>query len=110
LSKANELFADGSGFVELGGFCCLWWRFEANARPAHSSPTAAAIEVATGRNQRQLRYFEAKGTFGDMQTDVQPKRRQVVASVWTWALRKRGQMIARNEDEDYKLEWIKQSP
>jgi multidrug efflux pump subunit AcrA (membrane-fusion protein) len=82
---------------------------KANARPgASASPTPAAIEVTTAPAiQRQLaRYFEATGSLaGDVQTDVQPQTagKVVAVGVDLGSYVRRGQMIARIEDADYKL-------
>jgi multidrug efflux pump subunit AcrA (membrane-fusion protein) len=82
---------------------------KANARPgATASPTPAAIVVTTAAAiQRQLpRYFEATGSLaGDVQTDVQPQTagKVVAVGVDLGNYVKRGQMIARIEDADYKL-------
>lgn len=82
---------------------------KANARPgASASPTPAAIEITTATAiQRQLpRYFEATGSLaGDVQTDLQPQTagKVVAVGVDLGSYVKRGQMIARIEDADYKL-------
>lgn len=82
---------------------------KADARPgATASPTLAAIEVTTASAiQRQLpRYFEATGSLaGDVQTDVQPQTagKVVAVGVDLGSYVKRGQMIARIEDADYKI-------
>jgi len=82
---------------------------KANARPgATASPTPAAVEVtAAAAIQRELpRYFEATGSLaGDVQTDVQPQTagKVVAVGVDLGSFVKRGQMIARIEDVDYKL-------
>lgn len=82
---------------------------KANARPgATATPSPAAIEVATAAAiQRQLpRYFEATGSLaGDVQTDVQPQTagKVVAVGVDLGSYVRRGQMIARIEDADYKI-------
>ena len=93
----------------LAGFAVSCGGSKANARPgATASPTPAAIEVTTAAAiQRQLpRYFEATGSLaGDVQTDVQPQTagKVVAVGVDLGSYVKRGQMIARIEDADYKI-------
>ena len=82
---------------------------KANARSGASpSPTPSPIEVATAAAiQRQLpRYFEATGSLAaDVQTDVQPQTagKIVAVGVDLGSYVRRGQMIARIEDADYKI-------
>lgn len=95
--------------VALAGFAVSCGGSKANTRPgATASPTPAAIQVSTAAAiQRQLpRYFEATGSLaGDVQTDVQPQTagKVVAVGVDLGSYVKRGQLIARIEDADYKL-------
>src|SRR6266705_7132155 len=80
---------------------------KANVR-ATASPSPAAIEVTTAPAiVRQLpRYFEATGSLaGDVQTDVQPQTsgKVVAVGVDLGSYVKRGQMLARLDDADFKI-------
>lgn len=95
------LFAVAVFAVSCGGS-------KANARPGATASPTPAIEVTTAAAiQRQLpRYFEATGSLaGDVQTDVQPQTagKVVAVGVDLGSFVKRGQMIARIEDADYKI-------
>src|ERR1700730_18281260 len=96
-------------FLAIAGSSASCGGSKANARPgATASPTPAAVDVTTAAAiQRQLpRYFEATGSLaGDVQTDVQPQTagKVVAVGVDLGSYVRRGQMIARIEDADYKI-------
>src|SRR6266852_1032843 len=79
-----------------------------NNNTASASPAASVIEVSTtAAISRQLpRFFEATGSLAaDVQTDLQPQTAGKVVAVGVdmgRAVRK-GQMLVRLEDADYKL-------
>src|SRR6202171_5083589 len=95
--------------LAMAGFSASCGGSKANARPgATASPTPAAVDVTMAAAiQRQLpRYFEATGSLaGDVQTDVQPQTagKVVAVGVDLGSYVRRGQMIARIEDADYKI-------
>src|SRR5216117_2132708 len=82
-----------------------------NGQPSNSAaanPAPAILEVSTvAAVVRQLpRYFEATGSLAaDVQTDVQPQTagKIVAVGVDLGSYVRRGQMIARIEDADYKI-------
>ena len=95
--------AAGAGLV-----ACSRSSGQPNNNGASASPAANVIEVSTTTAiSRQLpRFFEATGSLAaDVQTDVQPQTAGKVVAVGVdmgSAVRK-GQMLARLEDADYKL-------
>ena len=78
-------------------------RTEAGASP---SPTPIEVSTATAIRRELPRYFEATGSLAaDVQTDVQPQTagKVVAVGVDMGSVVKRGQMIAKIEDADYKI-------
>jgi multidrug efflux pump subunit AcrA (membrane-fusion protein) len=86
---------------------CSRSKGEPNNAATSASPTTAIDVTTTAAITRQLpRFFEATGSLAaDVQTDVQPQTAGKVVSVGVdmgSAVRK-GQMLVRLEDADYKL-------
>jgi multidrug efflux pump subunit AcrA (membrane-fusion protein) len=109
LSKQLAPMLIGLCVLALAGFAVSCSRSKANVKTdAATSPSPAAIDVTTAAAiARELpRYFEATGSLaGDVQTDVQPQTtgKVVAVGVDLGSYVKRGQMIAKLEDDDYKL-------
>ena len=76
------------------------------AAPAASTPSFISVSTSAAVSRQLPRYFEATGSLAaDVQTDVQPQTAGKVVAVGVdmgSAVRK-GQMLARLEDADYKL-------
>jgi multidrug efflux pump subunit AcrA (membrane-fusion protein) len=97
--------------VGLAGSAAMIACNRSNGQPnntAASASPAAAVDVSTtAAISRQLpRYFEATGSLAaDVQTDVQPQTagKVVAVGVNMGSAVKKGQMLVRLEDADYKL-------
>jgi len=92
----------------LFGLSCGGSKANVRNDNAAASPSPAAVGVTTAPAiQRQLpRYFEATGSLAaDAQTDVQPQAsgKVVAVGVDLGSYVKRGQMLARLDDADFKI-------
>src|SRR5205809_115933 len=96
--------------INLALFALSCGGSKANVRSdnAATSPSPVAVEVTTAPAiQRQLpRYFEATGSLAaDAQTDVAPQTsgKVVAVGVDLGTFVKRGQMLAKLDDADFKI-------
>jgi multidrug efflux pump subunit AcrA (membrane-fusion protein) len=103
-----KLFLLAGALIAVAAIAISCGGSKANVRPEDANAPPAAVEVSTAPAiMRELpRFFEATGSLaGDQQTDVAPSApgKVVAVGVDLGSYVKRGQMIVRLDDVDFKL-------